>query len=176
MPYARKYTPKEVQDILNACEGNANGGNPNAAHTLGQHLYITKNGMQSRIVDEVKEAATRFSSEEDLVGAAYEALNSATGFAELSKLDAGATKRVKITHNLVGAYEADVEYGEIWVPPGGYGATDESMANIKKMRNALSTGGSIGGATQKRALRVTLIVDENILGTPWIQTCYPEVD
>ncbi len=175
MAYARKYTPKEVHDLLKACEGNNNGGNPNSAHTYGQHLNISMQGLTTRVVSEVKEAATKFASEEDLVGAAYEALNSGAGFAELQKLDSKTEKRVLIKHTLVGKYEADVQYGDVWTMPFALDGVPSKQKNVAKKANTFS--GAIGGTSGTRALKVVLIVDSaGSPDVPWIQTCYPVVD
>ena len=164
MPIARRYTPAEIENFLKASEGQKRVPSASPAHTLGMHLNITKQGMETRVLDEVKEQATRFSSAEDLIGAVYEAMNSAQGQLNLNDLDSGAKDRVLITHSLTGSYDAEGEMGEIFVFP---------MLDNAKEKKAMRAVGSLGGTGTRKIQQVTVIVDKLNATTPWIQTAYP---
>ena len=163
MPIARKYSPREILNLLHSCENSRLIPSAAPAHALGTHLYITRNGMQTRVVDEVMEQATKFSTMQDMVGAVYEAFNSAAGQTALARLDAGEN-RVVVKHTVLGSYDAEGELGEIFVFP---------MLNNAAERKAMRAGGSLGSLGQKKVRQVTLIVDKQDANTPWIQTAYP---
>jgi hypothetical protein len=164
MPIARLYTPLDILNLLQAAEGQRRVPSAAPAHTLGTHLNITKQGLETRILDDVMEQATKFASSEDMVGCVYEAMNSASGQMELVKLDNGSQPRVIITHTPKGSYDAEGELGEIFVFP--------MLANATE-KKAMRVGGSIGSMGTRKIRVVKVIVDKQDANTPWIQTAYP---
>jgi hypothetical protein len=98
MPYDREYTRTEVHDILCDSERRYRPGVPpehaHQGHAIGQH-----GDSRDDIFDRRSEVATdgRFMSRKDLILAVTEALNSAAGKTELTKLTNQQTVKIDAT-------------------------------------------------------------------------------